>query len=90
MLTIALIELSTKDLVFLSEENIIYGMSSTDNKLSRVKFKNMIISTFLTKSKLLKKPIFKSGFLTSKARLLFAELRQVSIKAQNFNHFDLK
>lgn len=50
----------------------------------------MIRSQFLANSKLLVEPSFRPGFLTLRARLIFAKLRYVFIKILILYHFDLK
>lgn len=58
-----------------------------DSQMKSSKSKNMI-RPCLAKLHLLLEPSFRPGFLTSRARLVFAELRQVFIKMLILYHFD--
>lgn len=81
-------ETSTRDPIFVIKSSIINGVDRHDNKVSRIKPKNMVIPDFLVKSKLLIKLSFGAGFLTFRARLTFVNLRQVFIKTSIFYYFD--
>lgn len=83
-------ELSTKDLISVGEDNIVNEVVGSINKVGGAKSKNLVMPNFLAKSKLFVKPSFKLGFLTSRARLTFTKLRQAFIKAQIFYHFNPK
>lgn len=58
-----------------------------DSQMKSSKSKNMI-RPCLAKLHLLLEPSFRPGFLTSRARWVFAELRQVFIKMLILYHFD--
>lgn len=63
-----------RDPVFIDKNGIVNEISS-NNKVYRVKFKNMIILSLLAKFKSLIKSNFGAGFLTFKTRLTFTKLR---------------
>lgn len=63
-------------------------MSKFSAKLSKTK--NIVRPYLLVKSKLLMRLGSKSGFLTPKARLIFAKFRQIFIKVQILQYFDSK
>ena len=66
MLKIIAIEYLGKDMVSINENNTIDEVSSSINKVGRVKFKNIVMSDFLAKSKLLVDISSGLGLLTSK------------------------
>lgn len=68
-------KLLIKDLVFASKSSTNDKIGGNISKISGAKSKNMIISNFLAKSKLLIKSSFRLGFSTSGTRLVFAKLR---------------
>lgn len=84
-----MIELSARNLVFVSQASTIDRMGS-NSKIGKAKVKNMIIFNLLTKSKLLVKLSSEMGFLTFEARLAFTKLKETLIDVLIFHHFDLK
>lgn len=68
-------ELLARDPVFINKNNIVDAIGDSDSEISGVKYKNMIMLDFLTKSKLLVDPSSGTGFLTPGARLTFIKLR---------------
>lgn len=93
------VESAAKDLGFDGEDSIIDGVDD-GSKIDKAEFwidsqvklsiSNNKIKPSLAKSQLLIEPSSGSSFLTSKARLAFAELRQTSIEALILYHFDIK
>lgn len=65
-------------------------MSDNNNKVDKVKSKNIVMLDFLTKFKLLIKLRSGAYFLIFRARLAFAKLKQIFIKILIFYYFDLK
>ena len=90
MQIITTVKPSIKDPIFDNEGNAINEVGSSISKVGKAKSKNITISNFLAKFKLLIESSFGSGFLTSKARLTFAKLKQTFIKTQIFYYFDPK
>ena len=90
MLKIIIVELLTKYFVFVDKDNIINGVGDDINKVNKTKSKNKVMPDFLAKSKLLVEISFGLHFLTFRARLVFAKLKQTFIETSIFYHFDLK
>lgn len=86
MLRIKEVEPVIGDLGSISENNIVDGVSDS-NKVDIIKlWVNFWVK--LSKFKLLVKTSFGPGFLISKARLIFAKLRQAFIKVPIFYYFN--
>lgn len=85
-----MVKLSIKNPISFNKNSIINEVSGGISKVSGAKFKIIIMLGFLAKFKLLVELSPQSGFLTLKARLAFAKLRQAFIKALIFHYFDLK
>ena len=80
MLRIIVVKILAKKLVSVCDNSIIDEIGNGVSKIGRAKFKNMVMPDFLAKSKLLVEPSFRLDFLISKARLIFAMLKQVFIE----------
>lgn len=80
MLRIIGVKSLARDLISVGKGNTFNKVGDGDSKVDQAKSKNMIISEYLTKSKLLVKANLKAGFLTSRARLVFIKLKQVFIE----------
>ena len=90
MLRITALKFLVKDLIFVGKNSTIDGVGDNVSKVRGTKSKNIIMSDFLIKLKSLVEQSFKLGFLTFKANLLFAKLKQVFIEILILYHFDLE
>lgn len=90
MLKIIRVKSLSRNSISIGKDSIVDGINNGDSKVSRVKFKNIVILDFLAKFILLVHMSSGMGFLTLKAKLVFTKLRQIFIKVSIFYHFNLK